>query len=516
MAAKPLNLAPKPYRINDRRSSSGYNNVGRSDRLFAASQRNGERKSHPPADKDTHSNVTNYGRRTLMTLGRVIYGNVPIVAGAIVEQAALSAEVFIPQFYGADRKWGDMAESWLLEWNKICDIQSGVHDFDSYLEHLRIANVRDGDMGTILTETPDGYPQIQCIPGHLIGSEDETEVKSGEFRGLPIRDGVILSPQRRALAYRVYESDQVFQDVPAQNMFLSYQPEWSDQVRGFSKLACAILDLQAFRDSRDNELLAQIACSAHTIIEDNETGQVDPAKASVFGAVRTFDTATNQLLTPTFQSLEGGQYRYLKAGSGAKLTPFHYDRPGANVMQYQENVVRDAFRGFDWDYYFSVDPSKVGGASLRIVVDKINRALCRIRRMQKKAAVRVHGYALAKAMKLGLLPWNDEWWKWTYQTAAKLTADAQYDSNVSIQRLANRIISPQRVCGELGEDWEDVQDEWLEAEARLQAKAAEKGVDLTKVTFGTASQSNTQQKADAPGDDEEDEQQTDDDPANRA
>lgn len=498
MAAKSLDIAPKPYRITDRRSSSGY--VSRVDHLFAATQRNGERKYRPPADKDTHSNVTNYGRRTLMTLGRVIFGNLPTVAGAIVEQAALSAEVFIPQYYGADRAWGDEAESWLLEWNKICDVAGPPYDFDSYLELIRIANVRDGDMGTLLTETPDGYPQIQCIPGHLIGPRSETMAETGEFRGRPINDGVILSPQRRALAYRVYESDEAYQDVPAQNMFLSFMPEWSDQVRGFSKLACAIMDLQAFRDSRDNELLAQIACSANALIEENETGQLDPAKASVFGAARTFD-ASNQLATPTMQTLEGGQYRYFKAGSGAKLQAFHYDRPGSNVMQYQENVVRDAFRGFDWDYYFSVDPSKVGGASLRIIVDKINRALCRIRRMQKKAAVRVHGYALAKAMKLGLLPWNDDWWKWTYQTAAKLTADAKYDSDVAIQRLANRIVSPQTVCGELGEYWEDVQDEWLDAEARLQKRAAEKKVDLTKVKYGTSSQSQANAQQQDSGDD---------------
>jgi lambda family portal protein len=489
MPRKAIDLL-KSYRINDRRSSSGY--VNRVDHLFAASQRNGERKYHPPADRDTHSNVTNYGRRILMTLGRVIYGNVPTVAGAIVEQAALSAEVFIPQYYGADRAWGDAAEDWLLNWNKICDVAGPPYDFDSYLELIRIANVRDGDMGTLLTETPDGYPQIQVLPGHLIGPKSETIVEDGDFRGLPINDGVILSPQRRALAYRVYESAETFQDVPAQNMFLSFIPEWSDQVRGFSKLACAILDLQAFRDSRDNELLAQIACSANALIEENETGQLDTAKASVFGAPRAFDSTTKQLTTPTFQSLEGGQYRYLKAGSGSKVTPFHYDRPGANVIQYQENVVRDAFRGFDWDYYFSVDPSKVGGASLRIIVDKINRALCRIRRMQKKAAARIHGYALSKAMKLGLLPWNDDWWKWTYQTAAKLTADAKYDSDVSIQELSNVVVSPQRVCGERGEYWEDVQDEWLDAQARFQAQAKAKSVDLTLVKYGTASTTSNQ------------------------
>lgn len=494
MAAKPIKVA-KSYRVNDRRSSTGYsgNGVGRYDTLFAGASpmRNGERKYQPPADRDTHCNVTNMGRRKLMTLGRILFGNIPTIAGAILEQASLASEVFIPQYYGADKAWGDQAEAWLLEWNKVCDMAGPPYDFDSYLELLCISMVRDGDMGTLLTETPDGYPQIQTIAAHRIGARYDLMVQDGDYKDLPISDGVILSPQRRALAYRVFdEAETEFTDVPAQNMFVSFIPEWADQVRGFSKLASAIMDLQAFRDSRDNELLAQIACSAHALIEENETGQLDPAKSSVIGA-RTFN-ASNQVTGLTSEALEGGTYRYFKSNSGSKLNAFHFDRPTSNVMTFQENVVRDCFRGINWDYFFSVDPTKIGGASLRIVVDKLNRVLGRLRKMQKKAATRVHGYALAKGMKLGLLPWNDDWWKWTYQTAARLTADAKYDSDVAIQELANVIVSPQKVCGERGEYWEDTQDEWLDAQARLQQRAKEKGVDLAQVKIGTASMQNGQ------------------------
>ena len=482
MAAKPIEFIPtKPYRFSDRRSSTGYRN----DTLYQGSQRTGERKWRPPTDRDTHQNVSNYGRRQLMTLGRAIYGNMPTIAGAIEEQAALTAEVFIPQYYGADKEWGTAAEDWLLNWNQICMVEADPYDFDTYLEQLSISFVRDGDMGTLLTETPEGYPQVQMVPGHRIGSVAESIVEAGEFQNFPIVDGVILSPQRRAIAYRIYSEDwQTFEDVSARNMFLSFIPQWSDQVRGFSKLASAIMDLQAFKDSRDNELLAQIVCSGETIHEHNDTGQFDAAKASLLTA-RTFN-ASNQNTGVTVETLEGGRYRYLRANSGNKLESFHYDRPGSNVMNYQENVARDCFRSIDWDYYFSVDPSKVGGASLRIIIDKINRVLSRRRRMLKKAARRIHGYALAKAMKIGLLPWNDDWWKWIYQTSGKLTADAQYDSSVSVQGLANVIVSPQRVCGERGEYWEDVQDEWMDAQARFQRLAKEKGVDLAQVRFGTS------------------------------
>ncbi len=496
MAAAPIDVV-KSYRVSDRRSSSGYQNDYpgyRNNTLFKGAVQTGERKFQFPTDKDTRCNVSNFGRRTLMTLGRILFGNVPTIGGAIIEQAGLASEVFIPQFYGADKDWGNLAEAWLLEWNKICDVAGPPYDFDAYLEQIVIAYLRDGDMGTLLCETPDQYPQIQIIPGHRIGSRADVEVLGGEFDGLPMSDGVILSPQRRALAYRVFDEYETGSstDVSARDMFLSFIPEWGDHVRGFSKLASAILDLQAFRDSRDNELLAQVACAAHALIEENETGQLDPAKASILGA-RTWNTdstAANQSSGLTTESIQGGTYRYFRSNSGSKLQAFQFDRPAANSMNFQENVVRDCFRGINWDYYFSVDPTKPGGAALRIIIDKINRTLNRLRKMQKKAATRVHGFALCKAMNLGLLPWNDDWWMWTYQTAARLTADAKYDSDVAVQEMSNVIVSPQKVCGERGEYWEDVQDEWIDAQARFQREAKAKGVDLSLVRLGTSSMQN--------------------------
>jgi hypothetical protein len=98
-----------------------------------------------------------------------------------------------------------------------------------------------------------------------------------------------------------------------------------------------------------------------------------------------------------------------------------------------------------------------------------------------KALRRVHGYAIAKAMKLGLLPQSDEWWKWDYQLPAEITADRKYDSAVDIEELANKMTTQKKVCAKRGEYWEDTQDQWLLEQKRFQDKAKEMGVDLTAV-----------------------------------
>src|SRR5678809_435831 len=102
--------AQAPIKINDRRSSSGYVNTypGGSNRLITAGYQNSERRRVQMLDRDTHSNINSFGRRTLMTLGRWLVWNCPTVRGAVLEQANLSVGTFIPQFNGSDEnaEWG--------------------------------------------------------------------------------------------------------------------------------------------------------------------------------------------------------------------------------------------------------------------------------------------------------------------------------------------------------------------------------------------------------------------------
>lgn len=98
MAARPIEFTPpqKSYRVNDRRSSTGYVYRGGSNGLYKAATQTGERKFVQMLDRDTHCNVSDLGRRTLITLGRSLFTGMPTIKGAIIEQAALAAEVFIP------------------------------------------------------------------------------------------------------------------------------------------------------------------------------------------------------------------------------------------------------------------------------------------------------------------------------------------------------------------------------------------------------------------------------------
>ena len=182
------------------------------------------------------------------------------------------------------------------------------------------------------------------------------------------------------------------------------------------------------------------------------------------------------------QRLYGGTIQYLKAKSGAKIEAFGYDRPGTGSREFLKTTLRDAFRGTEWDMFFSLDPQSVGGAPMRVIVEKINSVLAKRRRLVRKCCLRVDGFALAKFMKLGLLPWDDDWFMWDYQGPGDVTADKKYDSDVDIQEIGHGIGTRKASCARRGLYLETVDDQ-REAEAdsdltRAGRLAAKHGVTI--------------------------------------
>jgi hypothetical protein len=453
-------MASAPYKIVDRRSSAGYSSTNK---LIEAATQTADRQAAPVLDYDVHRTVSNYGRRTLMNLGRFLFWKFAPLQAAILEQANLAVSTFIPQFMGRDKAWGEKAEALLKEWHKIFDVAGWPYDYENYVQSLVVAPMVDGELFTLLTENPDGYPMIQVIGSHRVGSRLSGNITAKvrfyqdklwidtvlvddsrpylaedpiEFEARVI-DGVIVDDYSRAIAYRVYEDNFVsagYQDIPSRNFFPAFIPMVNGQLRGFSGAASSAFDWSDISEWGQFEMLAHKGLATQMIIETNENGDTDAAK-SVIKAGATFDDAGNKT-SPDIEMLSGGTIKYLKANTGSKVEAFGYDRPGDASQKFMEAKLRDAFRGTEWDVFFSLDPQKVGGAPMRVIVEKINAVLDKRRRLVKRSCLRVDGYGISKFMKLGLLPWNDEWYKWEYQGPAEITADKKYDSDVDIAEIS--------------------------------------------------------------------------------
>jgi hypothetical protein len=445
-----------------------------------------------------------------MNLGRFMFWRFPSLQGSILEQANLAVSSFLPQYLGRNKAWGELAKQQLNDWHKIMNVAGWPYDYDTYLQSLVIAPLVEGEIFTLLTETPDGYPLIQTIGSHRVGSRLSAAVTvkvrfyqdklwiDGELiddsrpylAEDPIEfdarliDGVIVDDYSRAIAYRVYQDNFVsssFQDLPARNFFPAFVPMVDGQVRGFSGMAASVFDFEDFHEWKRFEMLAHKVFAGKTVMEWNENGDGDSSKA-IIQTPATFDATTNQKTALDVQKLDGGTYHYLKAKSGSKLEAFDYNRPGADSQNFMNMTLRDAFRGTEWDFFFSLDPQKVGGAPMRVIVEKINAVLHKRRKLTKKCCLRTDGFALAKFMKLRILPWDDDWYMWEYQGPGEVTADKKYDSDVALQEVAQGVSTRKLECARRGLHLEDV-DAQREAEtdsdlARAQRLSVKYGITI--------------------------------------
>lgn len=464
-------MASAPLTFLEKKWAAGY---GNSNSLVTAATQTSDRKQVSMLDKDTHRSITPYGRRTLMTLGRWLYWNVSAVRGTIREMVNLTAQKWTPQFEGEDQAWGTQVENWLYEHDKICDVRGWPFNMAAYRRNLLKGVLLDGDVGTILVKTATGYPMIQVIPAHRIGSGFADQVvKGGPFDGARIIDGVILDDTGRSVGYRVWgeggENAGTPTDVPARDMFLSFHIETPDQIRGISNLGASCFDWQDVSDARRFELIAQKLIASIGIIETNETGEADKTKKLLSRTSTNFDDTSNatktHLSTTATETVDGVSIRYHRANSGSKIEAFSGDRPTANQQAFRDDVIREALHGMGWSFDFSYNPTKIGGAPMRVVVDRINRQIETMREeIVDPAQMRINGYRIASVMdnpertdkKVVLFAFNADWWKWNSQGQAKVTADAKYQSAVDIEERRSGLKTLAKSAAERGEYWKDV------------------------------------------------------------
>lgn len=498
-------MAVTPYKFQERRSSYGWSNNS----LIEAATQTDKRKTVPLTDVDTFRNISPLGRRTLLATSRWLYENFPIIKGAIQEQARLAVETFIPQFEGKDEAWGDAAEDWLQETGKYIDIAGDPHNYETFKRNLVISSMRDGALGVVLTETQDGLPQIQPIPCHRVGNSgyssetsvqypaefirpdgrvidnDGNELGNAAWQGFRIVDGVILNVFGKRVAHRLIPDQGVsgvYRDISMNDFAFRFLPDYLDQVREIPPLAVAAFSMLDVSNSAQNELFAQLINSMYAIQEYTEDGNIDTVQGLFASPASVPDTTTGAATSIATEQIQPGIIQRFKAGSGQKIESMVNERPSVNVMSFQAELIRRAFCGIGWSSDFSVDPSKVGGAQMRIVIEKINAKLREIQSFIVAPMLhRIDSWRIAKAMKLDLLPFNKDWFKWSYQGPEELTADLKYSSDVALQEFERGPGTLRRWSAMRNGYWKDDIKQKVIERKFLEDEAAKLGVDPDKV-----------------------------------
>lgn len=485
----------KAYRIIDRRGSGSQparRFLAQTNNLYPAATPNTDRRSVPSLDYDGYNLVTPTGRKNLLTSGRRLMASNSVVRGAVNDMVRLSASNYRLHFFTSDDDWNKAAEDLILGHDMICDSRGPGYSMRTITEFLAKGPTVDGDVGVIKYFTPSGYPMFQVVPSHRINSPSgigSGEMVGGRYAGMRYIDGVVVNEYLRPMAYLVqmgsdnsYSAEVVA--IPAVDMFINYVPEYPDQVRGFSQLGASIFDWQDVQDTRRFDLIGRKARASRAMIIHNETGEADETQRMLDGSR---DITDNQLVSMSKETLEGGTIEYYKASIGAKIESIPDDRPSTNGMEFDRTITRDALAGIGWSYDFAIDPTKAGGAQMRVVIEKVNRTIAHIQRTLIEPARRLmDNWRINVFMQRGDLPFNDEWMKYRYQVPAKLTADAKYQSQVDITEYAAGFTTHERIAANRSSNWEDDQDQKAREIKRAMGLAESMGIPVEYLLSGVA------------------------------
>lgn len=419
----------------------------------------------------------------LVSDSRKLYWNLGPVTAAVDDKAMYAVgRAWDAKFCGSEEneEWGDLAEKWLNKnWYPVADVRGQGFNFKTDLHLLSTQTDVDGEVYVFLTESDAGWPQIQIIPATMIGQRDAAKtVESGPYAGMDIVQGIIYNSKGGAVAYRVLgDKKENDVDYSARDLIQVFDPKTSDQVRGFPVFTHALLDLSDLRLIQGNEKMVSAICSTIGIIEHNEMGAPDPNDPANFlrkGPVTLDGSSTlgPQMTTQTFQGISA---RYFRSGAGSKLEQLKLDRPGETWDKFMNRLIRNACAGAGWPYELCWDSSLLGGANVRLLLAKAERTVMDRQDLLRPVARRVVGYAIAKAIKLGLLPPCDEWYEWDFGMPARISVDYGRDGNSDREDYKLGITTMRDILEEEGKDLDTHYQELADQKAREDAAGTTNG-----------------------------------------
>lgn len=207
---------------------SDYNRaVAAAYHFYEAIQRTTDRTPIPYHVGDTKDSMSSWTRLEFMSMARNLYVNDGLTGGAIDEMARYTVGTGIKPHSQAETAWADRAEDYWEDWCNRADF-AGTNHFDHLQLLWNIGEVRDGDIGIVLTDDGAGDPRVQTIRGHRIGNFGK------DAAGL--QDGVRVDAFDRPVAYRISTRDGGFREIPARSFILYHEPTETDELRSITKL----------------------------------------------------------------------------------------------------------------------------------------------------------------------------------------------------------------------------------------------------------------------------------------
>jgi hypothetical protein len=234
------------------------------------------------------------------------------------------------------------------------------------------------------------------------------------------------------------------------------EPEWQDSLRGISKIAKSATDWEHQGDINEFLLRSVKLASSIGLIHRGESGDGNDTGFAP-GIVEDDPLAPGNSgvqVTP----VQGGEIYFMKSSANESIESLKNENPTPNTEDFINRIQRRAMYSIGWPQEM-IDASRVGGASVRLIQDLARRTVASRQAIIERRAKLIVSYAIAKAIKLGIIPPSDEWFKWGFTKGAQITVDAGNENKSDLENLKIGTTTMAEICSKRGQDWYEVRSQ---------------------------------------------------------
>jgi lambda family phage portal protein len=372
--------------------------------------------------------------------------------------------------------WDAKAAKYFEDWaSRPCELTGRYNWHEVQQLVCRKIDV-DGEIFVLKTYGQNSFPLLQLIESHRVGMSNGMPDPAGAF------DGVIFNKYSRVIGYNVIRSDGTARVVSANAIMHVHNPEQVTGARAYSPLVSAI---NGIIDVLELLSLEKVAAKSNadivrTITRDNG-GQFDTGDFEAFG-MRPQDYPNGVYNNPEqIGSFVGG--KVLALAPGEKLESFESKRPNQLFSGFIDFNNRDSCMGSGLPWEFVCNPSAAGGAAMRFIVAKAERAFSnRQNILINHLCVPTWGYVIGNAIANGELEPNENWHRVNWVTPRRVSVDAGREAAANQKDLEQGIKTYSDDFAERGMSYATEVDR-RGADARLAIDAAKKwNVPLWMIT----------------------------------
>lgn len=376
------------------------------------------------APADFRKEMTSTDRVELMRLLRSLEKSSGVVRAYVSEVAtyAVGDTGIIPEIQSDDEEFRKAAEAIVEEANiapTICGRFTLVET-----EHLicRAIDI-DGDIFAVFTRDEMGNPKVQLLEGHRIGMGGAYSPSNSEPGWV---DGIKFDSYGRPTAYRVIEDDGRTREIPASAVAHIYEPEHYSGARGVSPLVAAIPTLRDLKEILGAEKLAVKENSRVARTLTTQTGEFDENDAGILGT-----NASGQGTDPEDIDRRAGGVT-IALSPGERLESYSSSRPSSAFTGFVDHLNRDSLVATGLPSDWLIDPNKMGGAVVRLVVARVERRIRLRQNAIEKFLRRWTAFIIADAISKGKLRAVEGWEKsFAFVYPRRISVDAGRESNAN-------------------------------------------------------------------------------------